>query len=149
MAAEFKKKYDLLDVLINNAAVFKSGRTVTADGYETMFATNHLGPFLLTNLLLSRLKAAPAARILTLTPPSTTKIPFEDLQAEHKFRALQAFRVSKAANLLFTFDLAHRLASTTVTVNAISAGSPPCSPIPLSQSPNEWSTTLLLKTSRG
>jgi len=52
--AEFEKRYDHLDVLINNAAVFKPQRTLTADGYETMFATNHLGPFLLSNLLLHR-----------------------------------------------------------------------------------------------
>jgi NAD(P)-dependent dehydrogenase (short-subunit alcohol dehydrogenase family) len=118
----FEHRYDHLDVLINNAAVFARQRTLTPDGYETMFATNHLGPFLLTNLLLSRLKAAPLARILTLTPPTTTKIAFEDLQAEHSFHALQAFRVSKACNLYFTSELAHRLASTNVTVNAFYPG---------------------------
>jgi NAD(P)-dependent dehydrogenase (short-subunit alcohol dehydrogenase family) len=114
---EFENRYDHLDVLINNAAVFKRQRTLTADGYETMFATNHLGPFLLTNLLLERLKASPAAHILTVTAPSTTKIAFEDLQAERKFSALQAFGASKAANLIFTYDPARRLASTNVTVN--------------------------------
>src|SRR5260221_2694993 len=119
---EFESRYAPLDVLINNPAFFPPPRTLTADGYETMFATNHLGPFLLTNLLLSRLQAAPAARILTITAPSTTKIAFEDVQAEHKFRALQAFAASKAANLLFTYDLAHRLAGTTVTVNACYPG---------------------------
>ena len=119
---EFENRYDHLDILINNAAVFKRHRTLTADGYETMFATNHLGPFLLTNLLLERLKASPAARILTITAPSTTKIAFQDLQAEQKFSALQAFGASKAANLLFTYDLARRLASTTVTVNAFYPG---------------------------
>ena len=119
---DVENRYDHLDVLINNAAVFKRERTLTTDGYETMFATNHLGPFLLTNLLLSRLKAAPQARILTVTAPSPTKIVFEDLQAEHKFSALQVFSASKAANLLFTYDLAHRLAGTAVTVNAFYPG---------------------------
>ena len=119
---ELENRYDHLDVLINNAAVFKRHRTLTADGYETMFATNHLGPFLLTNLLLERLKAANSARILTITAPSTMKIAFEDLQAEQKFRALHAFGASKAANLLFTYELAHRLADTTVTVNAFYPG---------------------------
>jgi NAD(P)-dependent dehydrogenase (short-subunit alcohol dehydrogenase family) len=119
---EFESRYDHLDVLINNAAVFTRQRTLTADGYETMFATNHLGPFLLTNLLLSRLKAAASARILIITAPSTTRIAFDDVQAEHKFRALHAFGASKAANLLFTYDLAHRLASTSVTVNAFYPG---------------------------
>ena len=110
---EFESRYDHLDVLINNAAVFKRQRTLTADGYETMFATNHL---------LERLKAANSARILTITAPSTMKIAFEDLQAEQKFRALHAFGASKAANLLFTYELAHRLAGTTVTVNAFYPG---------------------------
>ncbi len=119
---EFEHRYDHLDVLINNAAVFTRQRTLTADGYETMFATNHLGPFLLTNLLLERLKAAPLARILTITPPATTKIAFEDVQAEHSLHALSAFRVSKACNLYFTSELAHRLASTNVTVNAFYPG---------------------------
>jgi NAD(P)-dependent dehydrogenase (short-subunit alcohol dehydrogenase family) len=119
---DFENRYDHLDVLINNAAVFKRQRTLTADGYETMFATNHLGPFLLTNLLLSRLRVATSARILTITAPSTTRIAFEDLQAEQKFSALHAFGASKAANLLFTYDLAHRLASTSVTVNAFYPG---------------------------
>jgi len=119
---EFENRYDHLDVLINNAAVFTRARTLTADGYETMFATNHLGPFLLTNLLLERLQAAPQARILTMTPPLATRIAFEDLQAERSFRALQAFRVSKGCNLYFTSELAHRLAGTTITVNAIYPG---------------------------
>src|SRR5947209_389048 len=101
---ELESRYDHLDVLINNAAVFTRERTLTADGYETMFATNHLGPFLLTNLLLGRLQAAPHARILTLTPPSTTRIAFEDLQAERSFRALQVFSASKSANLYFTSE---------------------------------------------
>src|SRR5438128_6339106 len=70
---EFENRYDHLDVLINNAAVFTRQRTLTADGYETMFATNHLGPFLLTNLLLDLLKAVTSAHILTVTVPSTAK----------------------------------------------------------------------------
>lgn len=119
---EFESRYDHLDVLINNAAVFTRERTLTADGYETMFATNHLGPFLLTNLLLERLQVAPLARILTITPPSTTRIAFEDLQAERSFRALQSFSASKSVNLYFTSELAHRLAGTTITVNAIYPG---------------------------
>src|SRR5947209_2047550 len=110
---EFENRYDHLDILINNAAVFTRHRTLTADGYETMFATNHL---------LGRLQAALHARILTLTPPSTTRIAFEDLQAERSFRALQVFSASKSANLYFTSELAYRLAGTTVTVNAIYPG---------------------------
>src|SRR5947207_6894212 len=101
---EFESRYDHLDVLINNAAVFKQQRTLTADGYETMFATNHLGPFLLTNLLLPRSKASPAARIITIGPPSTMKIAFDDLQSERKFSAQQVFGASKSCNLFFTAE---------------------------------------------
>jgi NAD(P)-dependent dehydrogenase (short-subunit alcohol dehydrogenase family) len=119
---EFEQKYDHLDVLINNAAVFTRQRTLTADGYETMFATNHLGPFLLTNLLLERLQVVPHARILTVTPPSATRIAFEDLQAERSFRAVQTFSASKSANLYFTSELAHRLAGTTISANAFYPG---------------------------
>ena len=139
---EFENRYDHLDVLINNAAVFKRQRTLTADGYETMFATNHLGPFLLTNLLLSRSQASPAARILTITAPSTTRIAFEDLQAEHKFSALHAFGASKAANLLFTYDLAHRLAGTNVTVNAFYPGLVKTSLMRVAPVPLRWLNSL-------
>ena len=140
---EFENRYDHLDVLINNAAVFTRERTLTADGYETMFATNHLGPFFLTNLLLERLQASPAARILTLTPPSTARIAFEDVQAEHSFRALQAFRVSKGCNLYFTSELAHRLAGTTVTVNAIYPGLVKTSLMRESPAPLRWLNSVL------
>src|SRR6266566_4866022 len=114
---EFENRYDHLEVLINNAAVFKQQRTLTTDGYETMFATNHLGSFLLTNLLLPRLEASPAARILTIGPPSTMKIAFDDLQSERKFSAQQVFGASKSCNLFFTAELANHLAGSTVTVN--------------------------------
>lgn len=119
---EFEGHYDHLDVLVNNAAVFTPQRRLTTDGYEMMFATNHLGPFLLTNLLLSRLKAAPHARILNVTAPTPSRIAFDDLQSERKFSAIQVFSTSKAANLLFTSDLAHRLADSNVTVNAFYPG---------------------------
>jgi NAD(P)-dependent dehydrogenase (short-subunit alcohol dehydrogenase family) len=122
MAAAFLRKYDRLDVLINNAAVFKSKRIVTTDGLETMFATNHLGHFLLTNLLLDRLKASATARIITMTAPSTVKLDFDDLQGEKKFNALNAFGASKMCNLLFSFELARRLAGTGVTSNALHPG---------------------------
>src|SRR5215469_5962071 len=143
---EFESRYGHLDALINNAAVFQRQRMLTADGYETMFATNHLGPFLLTNLLLERLRASPHGRILTITAPSTTRIAFEDLQAEHTFSALHAFGASKAANLLFTYDLARRLSGTNVTVNAFFPGL--VKTARLSRSPKAWSTTLLLQMSR-
>jgi NAD(P)-dependent dehydrogenase (short-subunit alcohol dehydrogenase family) len=122
MAAEFKRKHNRLDVLVNNAAIFKGSRTTSPDGLELMFATNHLGPFLLTTMLLDELKAAGGARIITLTAPSTVKPDFDDLQGERKFRATQSFGASKTCNLLFTYELARRLAGTGATANAFHPG---------------------------
>jgi NAD(P)-dependent dehydrogenase (short-subunit alcohol dehydrogenase family) len=102
--------------------VYSSRRVETADGLELMFATNHLGPFLLTNLLLPSLRASDAARVITLTAPSTTKIDFDDLQGSRRFRSLSAFGASKAANLLFTFALARRMEGSRVTANAVHPG---------------------------
>jgi NAD(P)-dependent dehydrogenase (short-subunit alcohol dehydrogenase family) len=122
LASRFLAKYPRLDILINNAAVHKSERTLTVDGLEMMFATNHIGYFLLTNLLMDALKASDGARILNVTAPSISKLNFDDLQGEKKFSPLMAFGKSKMANLLFSFELAHRLANTPITVNAIHPG---------------------------
>jgi NAD(P)-dependent dehydrogenase (short-subunit alcohol dehydrogenase family) len=122
MVEEFEKRYDRLDVLINNAGVFKHRHIVTAEGLETMFATNHLGPFLLTNLLLDSLKNSASARTLSITAPSTTQLDFDDLQGEKKFNAYTAFGASKMCNLLFTYELARRLEGIRVTANAIHPG---------------------------
>jgi retinol dehydrogenase-14 len=122
MVEEFKTKYDRLHVLVNNAAVFRNSRTLAVDGIETMFATNHLGPFLLTNLLLESIKAAPSARILNITAPSTTRLDFDDLQGEKRFSAFTAFGASKMCNLLFTYELARQLEGTNTTVNAVHPG---------------------------
>jgi NAD(P)-dependent dehydrogenase (short-subunit alcohol dehydrogenase family) len=120
--ASFKARRDRLDVLINNAAVFKFTRAASPDGPELMFATNHLGPFLLANLLLDVLRASAPARVLTVTAPSTVPLDFDDLQGEKKFSAAQAFGASKMCNLLFTYELARRMEGTGVTANAIHPG---------------------------
>jgi retinol dehydrogenase 14 len=122
LAAEVSASLPQLDILVHCAAVYTAERTVTADGLETMFATNHLAPFLLTNLLRDRLVANAPARVLLLTAPSTTKLDFEDLQGEHHFRPLTAFGASKAAELLLTFELARRWEGSGVTVNAVHPG---------------------------
>ncbi len=122
MADAFRAKYAHLNVLINNAGVFKSTRILTADGFELMFATNHLAPFLLTNLLLDLLKTSGTARILNIAAPSSTELNFEDLQSEKAFNALNALGASKMASQLFSFELAHRLEGTGVAVNAIHPG---------------------------
>jgi NAD(P)-dependent dehydrogenase (short-subunit alcohol dehydrogenase family) len=115
-------RYNKIDVLINNAAVYTRNRRTTVDGFESMFATNHLGPFLLTYLLLDQMRASDSARILNITAPSTVELNFEDLQGEQKFTSLNAFGATKMANLLFTLELARRLQNTGVTVNAIHPG---------------------------
>lgn len=122
LATSFKQKYSRLNVLVNNAAIFKSRRVLTPDGLETMFATNHLGPFLLTNLLLDVLKNGALARVINITAPSTTHLRFDDLQSEMVFSAVEAFGASKMCNLLFTYDLARRLDGRGVTVNAVHPG---------------------------
>jgi NAD(P)-dependent dehydrogenase (short-subunit alcohol dehydrogenase family) len=118
----FAEKHNRLDVLIHTAAVYKSQYAITPDGLELMFATNHIGSFLLTNLLLGELKASAPARILVITAPSTTPLDFDNLQGEKKFSSLQAFSVTKMCNLLFSYELSRRLEGTGVTVNAVHPG---------------------------
>ncbi|MBK9091587.1 MAG: SDR family NAD(P)-dependent oxidoreductase [Anaerolineae bacterium] len=122
VAAQFREQHDRLHVLINNAAVFKQQRILTGEGLELMFATNHLAPFLLTNLLLDMLQAGTPSTIITVSAPSTSKLSFDDLQGVRSFSALNAFGASKAANLLFTCALARRLAGKRVTANAYHPG---------------------------
>lgn len=122
LATILTSRYNNIDVLINNAGVYKRKRETSMDGYETMFTTNHLGPFLLTYLLLDRLLASGFARIINITAPSTIQLDFDDLQGEQKFNSLNAFGATKMANLLFTFELARRMENTGVTVNAFHPG---------------------------
>ena len=126
LAEILRSRYQTIDVLINNASVYRRKRVVTVDGYEEMFAANHLGPFLLTNLLLEPLQAAVqangSARILNLTAPSTVPLNFDDLHGERNFNSLKTFGATKMANLLFTFELARRLENTGIAVNAIHPG---------------------------
>ena len=146
MASHFKAQNKQLDVLINNASVFKGKRTLTPDGLETMFATNHLGHFLLTNLLLDELKASPEAHVINIAAPSTTKLNFDDLHGERKFSALSAFGASKMCNLLFTYELARRLASTKVTANALHPGLMKSNLMSEAYAPIRWLTRLLSTT---
>lgn len=139
----FKNTYDRLDVLINNAAVYMAKRTLTRDGLEAMFATNHLGPFLLTNLLYDLLELPTPSRILTITAPSTTKLNFDDLQGTQHWNALHAFGASKMCNLLFTFELARRLEGTGVTVNAVHPGLVKSSLMREAFPPIRWLTNLV------
>jgi NAD(P)-dependent dehydrogenase (short-subunit alcohol dehydrogenase family) len=124
LAGEVLAAYPRLDVLINNVGGFWSHRHVTADGFEHTFALNHLAPFLLTGLLLDRLIASAPSRIVTVSSgaQSTGTIDFEDLMGELKYSGSTAYDQSKLANVMFTYELARRLAGTGVTATALHPG---------------------------
>jgi len=120
--------YNRLDVLVNNAGVFRETREETVDGVEITFAVNHLAPFLLTHLVLPRLKDTAGrtgqARVITVSSEAHrgASIDFDDLNAERGYNALQAYGQSKLANILFTHELARRLRGEGVLVNAVHPG---------------------------
>ena len=123
-ANEIKAKYPVIDVLINNAGAINDQRTETIDGYETTFATNHLGYFLFTNLLLDNLKAAPRARIVNVASEAQRmgKINFDDLQTKNGYTPMKAYSQSKLANIIFTYELAKRITGTNITANCLHPG---------------------------
>src|SRR5258708_6469682 len=121
LAQEFKASHERLDVLVNNAEMSLATRQVTAKSVETVFATNHLGPFLLTNLLLPVLKASAPSRVVTVSSSvqAIAKIDFDDLQKANSYSETRSYNQSKLANLLFTYELARRLKGTGVSANAV------------------------------
>ena len=124
LAQQFESRYRGLDVLVNNAGAVFMKRRETVDGIEMTFALNHLGYFLLTNLLLNTLKASAPARIVNVSSELHTKarLDLDDLQGKQRYRGMEAYRQSKLANVLFTYELARRLEGTDVTVNTQSPG---------------------------
>ncbi len=125
--ADYTRKYARLDGLINNAANFDhrlKQATLTADGVEVIFATNHLGPFLLTHLLLDTLKVSAPSRVLNVASKGLITYPFlsiefDNLNGQRRFTTQHAYYHSKLAQIMFTFALAERLQGTGVTVNCI------------------------------
>ncbi|ALV44068.1 short-chain dehydrogenase [Pseudarthrobacter sulfonivorans] len=113
-----------IDVLVNNVGGYWNTRHVTADALERTFALNHLAPFLLTNLLLQRLKQGPAARVVMVASnaQSMGRIDFDDLQGERAYSGARAYNQSKLANVMFAYELARRLQGTSVTANAVHPG---------------------------
>ena len=113
-----------IDLLINNAGVMIPPYTLTKDGFELQFGVNHLGHFLLTNLLLERIKESPSARIVNVSSSAHQrgKINFDDLKSEHSYNAFGAYSQSKVANVLFTRQLAKRLEGTSVTTYSLHPG---------------------------
>ncbi|MHB1354460.1 MAG: SDR family oxidoreductase [Anaerolineae bacterium] len=120
LAQEYLQRYDKLDVLINNAGTNRLVRQLSPDGIELVFATNHLSHFLLSHLLLDRLKQSAPSRIVVVSSyyHRQARLDFERLQAG----GLNAYPLSKLANLLFTYELARRLEGSGVTVNALNPG---------------------------
>ena len=124
LAGEVLQTLSRIDVLVNNAGGYWNTRHVTADGLERTFAINHLAPFLLTNLLLDRLKDSAPARVVTVSSnvQAIGRIDFEDLQGERSYSGARAYNQSKLANVLFTYELARKLQATLVTANALHPG---------------------------
>jgi NAD(P)-dependent dehydrogenase (short-subunit alcohol dehydrogenase family) len=122
-AAEFKTRHNRLDVLINNAGVFLPKRELTEDGIEKTFATNYLGHFLLTNLLLDTLKASAPSRIVNVASKTGgAKINFDDLMLEKKFSVMSAVPPTKLGLIMMTKELSRQLDGTGVTINALHPG---------------------------
>lgn len=119
-AREISRTVPHVDALLNIAAVFTTDYEVTKDGFELMLATNHLGPFLLTNLLRDRL--AGFGRVITVTAPSSTRVDVKQLLAKNRFKPMRTFGATKAANLMFTFELARRAKRWDVLANAFHPG---------------------------
>jgi len=124
LAEEFTARHTQLHVLVNNAGLSLRRRMESRDGYELMFAVNHLAHFLLTNLLLDTIVASAPARIISVSSGlhKYARLDSADLQMTRKFSAMRGYGVSKLANIMFTYELARRLAGRDVTVNAMNPG---------------------------
>ena len=124
LADEVLQGLPRIDVLVNNVGGYWNTRHVTADGLERTFALNHLAPFLLTSLLLDRLKESAPARVVTVSSGAQAmgRIDFDDLQGERSYSGARAYSQSKLANVLFTYELARRLPASAVTANALHPG---------------------------
>ena len=124
LAATIAASEPRIDVLINNAGAMFSRRSVTADGLERTFALNHMAYFVLSNRLRDRLAAAAPARIVSVASAAHrgNTLDFGDLQSARSYRGFTVYGRSKLANILFTRELARRLAGTGVTANCLHPG---------------------------
>jgi NAD(P)-dependent dehydrogenase (short-subunit alcohol dehydrogenase family) len=124
LADEVLRGLPHLDVLVNNVGGYWATRHVTADGLERTFALNHLAPFLLTSLLVDRLKDSAPARVVTVSSNAQAmgRVDFGDLQGERSYSGSRAYNQSKLANVVFTYELARRLQGSAVTANTAHPG---------------------------
>jgi NAD(P)-dependent dehydrogenase (short-subunit alcohol dehydrogenase family) len=124
LVLDYKAQYARLHVLVNNAGVAPIKRIVTVDGVETTFAVNYLAPFLLTNLFIDLLKESAPARVVNVAGDFHRKatIHFDDLMSEKEYNGVQASNQAKLALIIFTYELARRLAITNVSVNCLHPG---------------------------
>lgn len=124
VASEVEARHDRLDVLLNNAGVLVTKRRETVDGIEETFATNHLGYFLLTNLLLDLLKKSAPARVVSVSSEAHrgAKMSWDDPQLRQGWSSFRAYGQSKLCNIYFTRELARRLEGTRVTANCLHPG---------------------------
>jgi NAD(P)-dependent dehydrogenase (short-subunit alcohol dehydrogenase family) len=125
-AKKFREKYNRLDILVNNHGVMPSKKILTEDGIESAFAINHLGYFMLTNLLLDVIKTSSPARILNVCSGSyaaVRKIRLDDYNfVKRRYSWFKSYSETKLYNVMFTLDLAERLKNTGVTVNTFTPG---------------------------
>ena len=124
LAEEVLTAYPRLDVLVNNVGGYWATRHSTVDGLEHTFAVNHLAPFLLTNVLLDRLRASAPARVVTVSSGAHAmgSLDFEDLHGERDYSGERAYNQSKLANVMFTYELARRPHGSGVTADTLHPG---------------------------
>jgi NAD(P)-dependent dehydrogenase (short-subunit alcohol dehydrogenase family) len=124
MAADVLNKAKRLDVLINNAGVYMLDRQISGDGFELSWQINHLAPYLLTTLLLDRVKSSTPARIVNVASiaHNQARLDYENLQGEKEFKPYRVYCLSKLGNVISTIYLAEKLAGTDVTVNCLHPG---------------------------
>ncbi len=123
MVNDVYDRFDRLDVLINNAGVYRSERIITQEGLEETFAVNYVAPFLLTNLLLDLLKKGKSARIVNVTSRvHSNRFDLDNLQLENGYTGVKAYANSKTALILFTYLLADKLKNTDISVNCLHPG---------------------------
>jgi len=124
VASEVAAAEPRIDVLVNNAGAVFLSRQTSVDGLEMTFATNHMAYFVVTNILLDRLKATPGARIVSTASDAhkSGKLDFDDLQSEKSYGSFRVYGTSKLCNILFTRELARRLDGADVTANCLHPG---------------------------